>query len=133
MSTAGCIRKKRGFEKMGGSGWFTYFVLLIAIFYFMLYRPQQKQRKQRQELIASLELGKKVVTIGGIHGEIKNIGDETVTLEIAEGVEVDFQKSAVAFLKKDPDLTDDDDSEDVDNEDTDNDDTGNEDNNAGES
>jgi preprotein translocase subunit YajC len=81
-------------------------VLLIGIFYFMLYRPQQKQRRQREELIASLEVGKTVVTIGGIHGEVKEIGDETLTLTIAEDVDVVFQKTAVAFLRQEPDLSD---------------------------
>lgn len=90
-------------------GTLMYFVLLIGLFYFVLYRPQKKQKKLREELIASLEVGQDVVTIGGIHGEISNIDDETITLEIAEGVKVNFQKSAVAFVKKDPELSEDDD------------------------
>lgn len=84
---------------MEGSGLLTYIVLLVAIFYFLLYRPQQKQRRQREELITSLEVGKDVVTIGGIHGEVTEIGDDTVTLKIAENVQVVFQKTAVAFIR----------------------------------
>lgn len=90
-------------------GTLMYFVLIIGLFYFVLYRPQQKQKRQREELIASLEVDNEIVTIGGIHGEIRNIEDDTITLEIAEGVRVNFQKTAVAFVKKDPELMEDDD------------------------
>lgn len=100
-------------------GTLMYFVLIIGLFYFVLFRPQQKQKKQREELIASLEVGNEIVTIGGIHGEIRNIDDATITLEIAEGIKVNFQKTAVAFVKKDPELAEDDDYDDDYDEDLD--------------
>lgn len=81
------------------SGLLLYLVLFGGIFYFLLYKPQQKQRKQRQELMDSLEVGKNVVTIGGIHGEVESIGDETVNLKIAENVEVVVQKTAIGFIR----------------------------------
>ena len=79
----------------------TYLIILIGIFYFVLFRPQQKQRKQRQEMINSLEVGKKIVTIGGIHGEILSLGEETANLKIAENAEIVLQKTAIGFVVKD--------------------------------
>lgn len=78
-------------------GTIIYLVLLIAIFYFLLIRPQQKQRQQRQELIDSLRVGQEVVTIGGLYGVIKAIRNDTVILEVAENIELEFQKNSVAF------------------------------------
>jgi len=80
------------------SGLLFYLVLFGAIFYFLIYRPQQKQRKQRQELLESLEVGKSIVTIGGIHGEIVQMDEETVNLKVAENVEIKVQKTAVGLV-----------------------------------
>ncbi|WP_343221368.1 preprotein translocase subunit YajC [Persephonella sp.] len=71
-------------------------VILIAIFYFLLYRPQQQQRKKHQEFINSLKKGDKVVTSGGIIGEIKGIDEKTVTLKVSEGTMIRVIKSAVS-------------------------------------
>ncbi|HHX94991.1 MAG TPA: preprotein translocase subunit YajC [Clostridia bacterium] len=98
---------------MDTSGFFLYLLLFIGIFYFLLYRPQQKHKKQRQELMDSLRVGKDIVTIGGIHGEIVRINKDTVILKIAENVEIEIQKTAVGFIK-DEELDDDDDEDDYD-------------------
>ncbi len=71
-------------------------VILIAIFYFLLYRPQQQQRKKHQEFINSLKKGDKVVTSGGVIGEIKAIDEKTVTLKVAEGTMIKVLKTAVS-------------------------------------
>ncbi len=60
-------------------------VLLVGVFYFLIYRPQQQQRKKHEEFIQNLKKGEKVVTVGGIIGEIKSIEDKTVTLKVCEG------------------------------------------------
>ncbi len=70
-------------------------VLLIAIFYFLLYRPQQKQRQKHQEFLNSLKKGDKVVTAGGLIGEIKSIGDDVVTLKLSEGTIVKVLKTSI--------------------------------------
>jgi len=70
----------------------------IALFYFMLIRPQQKRAKQHQALIAKLAVGDEVVTNGGLLGRITDVGDTFVTLEVAEGVKVKVQKFQVAQL-----------------------------------
>ncbi|NPA16236.1 preprotein translocase subunit YajC [Persephonella sp.] len=71
-------------------------VILIAIFYFLLYRPQQQQRKKHQEFINSLKKGDKVITSGGIIGEIKGIDEKTVTLKVAEGTMIKVLKTAIS-------------------------------------
>lgn len=74
-------------------------VALMAIMYFLMIRPQQKQKKQRDELLNSLRVGQEVVTIGGINGEITAITDEQVVLKVAEGVNITMQRNSVAMVK----------------------------------
>ena len=61
---------------------------IFVIFYFLLIRPQQKKAKEHQAFLSNLQKGDKVVTGGGLHGEITGINDKVVTLEIAEGLRV---------------------------------------------
>lgn len=72
------------------------FVLLFVIFYFMLIRPQQKQQKQRQQMLGSLKKGNKVITAGGLIGEITELKDDTIMVRIADKVEVKMTRSAVS-------------------------------------
>jgi preprotein translocase subunit YajC len=67
----------------------------IAIFYFMLIRPQQKRAKEQQAMLAALASGDEVATSGGVLGRVTEVGDNYLTVEIAEGVRVKVQKSAV--------------------------------------
>ena len=71
-------------------------LIMVVIFYFMLYRPQKKQQKKRQMLLDSLKKGQKVLTIGGIHGEIVTLSEDTAVLRVAEKVEMTFARSAIA-------------------------------------
>ena len=64
-------------------------LIMVVIFYFLLYRPQKKQQKQRQVLLNSLKKGQKVLTVGGIYGEI-------VSLTVSEKVEMKFARTAIA-------------------------------------
>lgn len=59
--------------------------LMIAVFYFFIIRPQRQRQKAQQELSASLEIGDDVRTIGGIHGRILTIDEESVLLEVEQG------------------------------------------------
>ncbi len=85
----------------GGGGQFQFAVLMaafIALFYFMLIRPQQKRTKEHQALVSKLAAGDEVVTNGGLLGRVTEVGDPFVTLEIADGVRVKVQKVQIAQL-----------------------------------
>lgn len=73
--------------------------LVFAIFYFLIIRPQHKKVKVHEEMVASLKQGDSVITNGGLHGRITRVGDDTVTVEIAEKVRVKVTKGAVASSK----------------------------------
>ena len=77
------------------------FVLIIAIFYFFIIRPQNKKQKETQKMIDALKKGDKVVTIGGIHGLVSQTKEKTVILKLDEGVKVEFNRSAIAGVVSD--------------------------------
>jgi preprotein translocase subunit YajC len=70
----------------------------IALFYFMLIRPQQKRAKEHQALVSKLASGDEVVTSGGLLGRVTEVGETFITLEIAEGVRVKVQKVQITQL-----------------------------------
>jgi preprotein translocase subunit YajC len=70
----------------------------IALFYFMLIRPQSKRAKEHQALISKLAVGDEIVTTGGLLGKIAEVGDTFITLEVADGVRVKVQKVQIAQL-----------------------------------
>lgn len=72
-------------------------VVLFAIVYFFMIRPQNKKQKEIQKFRDALSVGQSVITIGGIHGVIKGINPEdgTVSLEVATGVKMTFAKEAI--------------------------------------
>lgn len=80
-----------------GSMWSTIMMLLafVFIFYFLMIRPQQKRQKEHQNMLSSLKKGDKVITNAGIHGTIKEIDGTVFTLQIADNVQVNFEKSAI--------------------------------------
>lgn len=80
-----------------GPGWeqFIFLGLFVAIFYFLLIRPQNKRRKEHQELMGGLAKGDEVVTAGGIVGKITKVEDDFVVMKVDKAVELRFQKSAV--------------------------------------
>lgn len=75
-------------------------ILLIVMFYFLLIRPQQRQRKEQQARIAALQTGDKVTTTAGIHGIVHNIKDNTVVVKVSEGTFIEFDKPAIASVRK---------------------------------
>lgn len=70
-------------------------IIMFAIFYFLLIRPQQKKSKQRNAMLAAIKKGDKIVTIGGMHGTIQELSDDSVTLRIAHNVNVTFDRGAI--------------------------------------
>jgi len=79
----------------GGVSSLIFMAAFIAIFYFMLIRPQQKRAKEQQAMLAALANGDEVVTSGGLLGRIVEVGDNYLGVEIADGVRIKVQKSAI--------------------------------------
>ncbi len=73
-------------------------VLMFVVLYFIMIRPQMKRTKEHKLMVAALAKGDEVVTAGGMLGRITKLGDDFVTLELANGVEVQIQRSAVMQL-----------------------------------
>ncbi len=74
--------------------------LMVVMFYFLLIRPQQRQRKEQAARIAALQNGDKVVTSSGIHGIVHNVKDHTVVVKVAEGTMIEFDKAVIAVVHK---------------------------------
>lgn len=72
-----------------------YMVLIVGVFYFLWYRPQQAQRKKAAHMMSVLAPGDRVMTAGGLIGVLRGIEDDTMNVEIADGVVVQFTKRAI--------------------------------------
>jgi len=70
-------------------------IAIFAVMYFLMIRPQQKQKKQHQSMINTIAKGDKVVTIGGMHGTVAGIKDSSVIIKIADNVKVEINRSAI--------------------------------------
>lgn len=73
-------------------------VIMFGIFYFLLIRPQQKKAKEHKALLEALKKGDQVVTAGGMHGKISAVEDNIVTIEVANNVNIKFNKGHVAAI-----------------------------------
>lgn len=71
------------------------FILMFAVFYFLLIRPQQRKSKQRNAMLSQLKKGDKIVTIGGMHGTITEISDDTVVLRVNDTTKITFDRSSI--------------------------------------
>ena len=71
-------------------------LLLLVVFYFLLIRPQNKRAKEQKEMLSKIVAGDEVATTGGILGKVVEVGDQFLTLEIANGVSIKLQKFQVA-------------------------------------
>ncbi|MCZ6474888.1 MAG: preprotein translocase subunit YajC [Gammaproteobacteria bacterium] len=77
-------------------------IIIFALFYFLLIRPNSKRQKEHRELVASLEKGQEVVTSGGVLGKVTDVGPTWVTVEVAADVALKVQKSNItAVMPKD--------------------------------
>ncbi|MDB6080706.1 MAG: preprotein translocase, YajC subunit [Akkermansiaceae bacterium] len=82
----------------------TIFMMIImgVLFYFLLIRPQQRQRKELEKRVAALQKGDQVITSSGIYGMVHHIKERTTILKVAEATLIEFDKNAIAtVLKKD--------------------------------
>jgi preprotein translocase subunit YajC len=73
-------------------------LIMIAVLFFLVFRPQMKRAKEHRTMVAALAKGDEVVTSGGILGRIDDLGDAFLTLEIADGVRIKLQKHAISAV-----------------------------------
>ena len=74
-------------------------IMMFLIFYFILIRPQQKKQKEQRRLLDNLTEGDNVITMSGIHGTIRKLKDDIVTLQIADNVRIKIERSYISKLK----------------------------------
>jgi preprotein translocase subunit YajC len=72
-------------------------ILIIVVFYFFMIRPQLKKAKDQKKFRENIKLGDKIVTIGGIHAKISEVGETTFTITVEGGVKLKIEKSAVSM------------------------------------
>jgi preprotein translocase subunit YajC len=82
----------------GGAMPFIMMAVFVVIFYFLLIRPQQKKQKEHQAMLGKLAAGDEVVTAGGILGRIVEVGDQFLTIEIADNVRIKVQRFQVTTI-----------------------------------
>ena len=73
-------------------------VLMFAVLYFLMIRPQMKRQKEHKTMITGLQKGDEIITAGGMVGRISKIGESYITLEVSENVEVQVQRPAVQLV-----------------------------------
>jgi preprotein translocase subunit YajC len=77
---------------------------LVAVFYLVLFRPEQKRRREHEQMVAALKRGDRVVMASGIHGRVTGVAEKTVTVEIARNVPVEVDRSGIQTVEKAPAL-----------------------------
>ena len=85
----------------GGGGLLSVLPLMVgmfAIMYFLIIRPQQKQRRERESLLSAVKKGDRVVTSSGLYGTVVGLSEHTVTLKVADQVKLEFERSAIGRI-----------------------------------
>ena len=75
-----------------------YIIVLFAILYFLMIRPQQTRQKKHQEMLRRLAVNDEVITIGGIYGTVVKVKEKSVLLRVADNVRIEFSKSAISQI-----------------------------------
>ena len=95
---AGCYMPATEGEEGGGFNWtiIIFLVLIFAIFYFLMIRPQRKKQKEQQELMQSLQKGDRVITVGGIYGQIESLSEDSIVLKVESGATIRVARGSIA-------------------------------------
>ncbi len=86
---------------LGSSAIFTqlmFFAAIFAIFYFLLIRPQQRQKRDREAMLGSLKKGDRVVTTGGLYGTVTGLEEQKVVLRVTDQVKLEFDRTAIGRI-----------------------------------
>ena len=86
-----------GASPEGGSSWLQLvpFVLVLAIFYFIILLPMKRKQRKVQEFLDALKVGDRVITTGGIYGQVSRLSDQSVQLQVADKVRIEVSKAAI--------------------------------------
>ena len=86
-----------GVAPEGGSPWLQLvpFALVLAIFYFIILLPMKRKQQKVEEFLSSLKVGDRIITTGGIHGQVTRLGEQSVQVQIADKVRVEISRAAV--------------------------------------
>jgi preprotein translocase subunit YajC len=94
----------QGAGATGGTGsmisTFVPFILIIAIFYFLIIRPQNKKQKETQKMLSALKKGDRIITVGGVHGVISTVRESSVVVKVDENTKIEFSRSAIATVSE---------------------------------
>ena len=100
----GCLAPAGGeaAEQNPNSTWYmvAFLVVIFALFYFVMIRPQRKRQKQQQTMIEQLQKGNKVITAGGIYGTIESVGEDSVVIKVESGTTLRVAKGSVAVRRE---------------------------------
>ena len=91
-----------GNAQQGGLLSFLPFAIILAIFYFLILMPMQRRQKKVQEFQDSLKVGDKIVTTGGIFGQITRVNDKSVQLQVADKVRIEVSRAAIGGIQGQP-------------------------------
>ena len=92
----GCLPAPEGGQSQGFDWTIILFMTLIfGVFYLLMIRPQRKKQKEHQEMVQELQKGDKVITAGGIYGQIESLNDESIVLKIESGATIRIARSSV--------------------------------------
>lgn len=92
----------------GGSSWLQFipFVLVLGIFYVVILAPMQKKQRKVQEFQQALKVGDRVITTGGIYGQVAKVNEDTVQLQIANAVKIEIARAAIGGKQGEPAVVD---------------------------
>jgi preprotein translocase subunit YajC len=97
-----CVPTETPAEGEGGFDWtiIIFLVLIFAIFYFLMIRPQRKKQKEQQQMMGELKRGDRVITAGGIYGVIESVSEDSLVIKVESGATMRVAKSSVAIKRE---------------------------------
>ena len=88
----------------GGSPWlqFVPFALVLGIFYFIILMPMRKKQKKVEQFLQNLKVGDRIITTGGIYGQVTRLGEESIQLQVADKLRIEIAKAAIGGYQGQP-------------------------------
>ena len=79
-----------------------FLVFMFVVFYFLIIRPQRKRQQEQQAILSALKPGDRIITIGGIYGQIESMTDESLVIKVESGITLRIARQAVAYKQGEP-------------------------------